>query len=101
MDSGPAHSELSGRIALVTGGGSGIGRACVRVLAASGAKVHVVDRDGPAAERVAGEVGGWAHTVDLADQAAIDTLPVEVDILVNNAGLQHVAPLHEFPPEMF
>jgi 3-hydroxybutyrate dehydrogenase len=101
MDSGPAHSELSGRIALVTGGGSGIGRACVRVLAASGAKVHVVDRDGPAAERVAGEVGGWAHTVDLADQAAIDTLPAEVDILVNNAGLQHVAPLHEFPPEMF
>lgn len=101
MNSGPAHSQLDGRIALVTGGGGGIGAACVRVLAESGAKVHVVDRDGPAAERVAGEVGGWAHTVDLADPVAIDTLPVEVDILVNNAGLQHVAPLHEFPLETF
>jgi 3-hydroxybutyrate dehydrogenase len=101
MDSGPAHSELRGRIALVTGGGSGIGLACVRALAQSGAKVHVVDRDGPAAEWVAGEVGGRAHAVDLADPVAIDTLPAEVDILVNNAGLQHVAPLHEFPPAMF
>jgi 3-hydroxybutyrate dehydrogenase len=39
--------------------------------------------------------------VDLADAAALETLPAEVDVLVNNAGLQHVAPLHEFPPEMF
>jgi 3-hydroxybutyrate dehydrogenase len=101
MDSGPAHSELSGRIALVTGGGSGIGQACVRTLAEAGAKVHVVDRDGPAAERMAGEVDGWAHVVDLADPVTIDTLPAEVDILVNNAGLQHVAPLHEFPPATF
>lgn len=73
----------------------------MRVLTEAGAKVHVVDRDGAAAERVAGEVGGWSHVVDLADPVAIDTLPVEVDILVNNAGLQHVAPLHEFPPETF
>jgi 3-hydroxybutyrate dehydrogenase len=86
---------------MVTGGGSGIGRACVQALAAAGAKVHVVDRDAPAAERVAGEVDGWAHVVDLSDPDAIETLPAEIDILVNNAGLQHVAPLHEFPPEMF
>jgi 3-hydroxybutyrate dehydrogenase len=63
--------------------------------------VHVVDRDGPAAEEVAAEVGGLAHVADLADPAVIDTLPGAVDILVNNAGLQHVAPLHEFPPEKF
>ena len=86
---------------MVTGGGSGIGRACARALAEAGAKVHVVDRDAAAADKVAGEVGGWAHVVDLAEQAAIETLPAEVDILVNNAGLQHVAPLHEFPPEKF
>lgn len=86
---------------MVTGGGSGIGRACAQALAEAGAKVHIVDRDAAAAETVAGEVGGWAHVVDLADAEAIQTLPSEVDILVNNAGLQHVAPLHEFPPEKF
>jgi 3-hydroxybutyrate dehydrogenase len=94
-------TELDGRIALVTGAGSGIGRACVRALAEAGAKVHAVDIDGAAAERVAAEHGGWAHACDLADQAAIDALPAEIDILVNNAGFQHVAPLPEFPPEVF
>lgn len=101
MDSGPAHTDLAGRTALVTGGGSGIGRACAHALAAAGATVHVVDRDAATAAEVAAEVGGRAHVVDLADVAAIDTVPAEVDILVNNAGLQHVAPLHEYPPEMF
>ena len=99
MTSGPVH--IHERTALVTGGASGIGRACVIALAAAGAKVHVVDRDAEGAERVAGEVGGWAHAVDLADADAIAALPTEVDILVNNAGLQHVAALHEFPPERF
>jgi 3-hydroxybutyrate dehydrogenase len=94
-------NELDGRIALVTGGGGGIGRACVLALAEAGVKVHVVDRDGPAAEEIAAAVGGWAHVADLADPAVIDTLPEQVDILVNNAGLQHVAPLHEFPKEKF
>jgi 3-hydroxybutyrate dehydrogenase len=94
-------NELTGRTALVTGGGAGIGAACARRLAAGGAKVLVVDRSAESAEKVAAEVGGWAHVVDLAEQAAIETLPAEVDILVNNAGLQHVAPLHEFPPEKF
>jgi len=103
MDGGVAHTSgvLDGRVALVTGGGSGIGRACVTALAAAGAKVHVLDRDAASARSAAEEVGGWAHHVDLADAAAIDTLPTEIDILVNNAGLQHVAPLHEFPPARF
>lgn len=92
---------LDGRVALVTGGGSGIGRACVRALASAGAKVHIVDRDAASATAVATEVGGWAQHVDLADPEAIEELPAEVDILVNNAGSQHVAPLHEFPPAKF
>lgn len=100
MSSDPLHT-LDGRSALVTGGASGIGRACARVLAAAGAKVHVVDRDLPGAESVAAEVGGWAHGVDLSDAEAVDTLPTDVDVLVNNAGLQHVAALHEYPPERF
>src|SRR5947207_3348864 len=94
-------SDLDGRTAMVTGGGGGIGRACVRALAGAGATVHVVDRDDAAAHDAASEVGGWAHVVDLADGQAIETLPAEIDILVNNAGLQHVAPLHEFPAKKF
>jgi 3-hydroxybutyrate dehydrogenase len=94
-------NDLDGRTAMVTGGGGGIGQSCVQALAGAGAKVHVVDRDGPAAHRVAAEVGGWAHVVDLAGPGAVESLPEQVDILVNNAGLQPVAPLHEFPPEQF
>jgi len=92
---------LDGRRALVTGGASGIGRACAERLAAEGAHVLVVDRDAGAAEAVAGQVGGTAVTVDLSDLSAIDALDLDVDILVNNAGLQHVAPLHEFPVDRF
>ncbi|MGK5557852.1 3-hydroxybutyrate dehydrogenase [Actinomadura kijaniata] len=100
----PARSPgggADGRTALVTGGGSGIGRACARALADAGAFVHVVDLDAEAAKAVAGEVGGEAHVADLADPAAVDGLPAAIDILVNNAGIQHVAPITEFPPETF
>jgi 3-hydroxybutyrate dehydrogenase len=93
--------DLGGRRALVTGGGSGIGRAVAVRLAAAGAAVVVVDRDAAAAERVAEEVGGTAVALDLTDLAAVDALDVDVDVLVNNAGFQHVAPLHEFPPDVF
>ena len=86
---------------MVTGGASGIGRACAVRLAAAGASVVVVDRDADAAHAVAGQVGGTAVAVDLSDLDAIDQLDLDVDILVNNAGLQHVAPLHEFPVDRF
>ncbi|SFN43747.1 3-hydroxybutyrate dehydrogenase [Actinomadura madurae] len=93
--------DLSGRRALVTGGASGIGRACARRLAAAGAEVVVADIDGDAADRAAAEIGGAAMRADLADTGALDGLASGVDILVNNAGIQHVAPVHEFPPETF
>jgi 3-hydroxybutyrate dehydrogenase len=93
--------DQSGRRALVTGGASGIGRACVQRLAEAGAEVVVVDRDAEAAKTVAASVGGTAVAVDLTDLEAIDRLDLAVDILVNNAGLQHVAPIHEFPPDRF
>ncbi|WP_026877811.1 3-hydroxybutyrate dehydrogenase [Jiangella gansuensis] len=99
-----ADLELSGRRALVTGGGSGIGAAVARRLGAAGAHVVVADVDGDRAEAVATECGGEAWTVDLADTAALagggTTVP-DADILVNNAGIQHVARLEEFPPERF
>jgi 3-hydroxybutyrate dehydrogenase len=92
---------LAGRRALITGGASGIGRACALRLADAGAAVVVLDRDGDAAQEVAESVGGSAVTVDLTDLAAIDALDLDVDVLVNNAGLQHVAPVHEFPVDRF
>ncbi|MEV7795935.1 3-hydroxybutyrate dehydrogenase [Streptomyces sp. NPDC087512] len=97
----PADRFLTGRTALVTGAASGIGRACAIALADAGAHVYVVDLAGEAAERVAEEVGGVARVADLSDMEAVDALPADVDIVVNNAGLQHVAPLHEFPPDRF
>ncbi|MFD0415233.1 3-hydroxybutyrate dehydrogenase [Streptomyces sp. NPDC127108] len=97
----PGAVGLSGRVALVTGGGSGIGRACAMALAAAGAELHVVDIDAAAAKAVADTGGGHAHTTDLADADAVAALPADVDILVNSAGLQHVAPIAEFPPARF
>ncbi|CCB78359.1 MULTISPECIES: 3-hydroxybutyrate dehydrogenase [Streptomycetaceae] len=94
-------APLAGRTALVTGAASGIGRACAVALAEAGAHVHVVDIAADGAEEVAARVGGRAHVADLADPDAVDALPADVDIVVNNAGLQHVAPVHEFPPERF
>jgi 3-hydroxybutyrate dehydrogenase len=93
--------DLAGRRALVTGGASGIGRACAERLAAAGAAVVVLDRDAEAAKAVAEEVGGSAVAVDLSDLDAVDRLDLDVDVLVNNAGVQHVAPIHEFPTERF
>lgn len=98
---GTAGVDLAGRTAMVTGAGSGIGRACATALAAAGARVHVVDIDARAAASVAEEIGGTPHVVDLAEGERVEELPADIDILVNNAGLQHVAPLTEFPPDRF
>lgn len=95
---------LDGRSALVTGAGSGIGAAVVERLAAEGARVHAVDIDGEALDKLVARVGAERVTpwvVDLSDLDAHASLPTDVDVLVNNAGIQHVAPVHEFPVEEF
>lgn len=91
--------DLTGRRALVTGGASGIGRACAVELAARGAQVTIADLDAEAAETVAGALGGTAWAVDLAETAALEDVELDIDILVNNAGVQTVAPVHEFDPD--
>jgi 3-hydroxybutyrate dehydrogenase len=98
-----ATLDLTGRTALVTGGASGIGRACATRLAGAGAAVVLVDRD-DAVKDVAATLGGAALVADLADLDGLDALGgpgLAADILVNNAGFQHVAPIEEFPPETF
>jgi len=93
--------DLSGRTALVTGGGSGIGRACALRLAAAGASVVVLDRSKEAVNEVATLIGGKAIVADLADTETVVALDVKAEILINNAGLQHVAPVERMPVERF
>lgn len=94
-------TDLTGRTALITGGASGIGRACALAFASAGAKVTIADLDGEAAQRVAEETGGTAWQVDLSDLDALAQARPDADILINNAGIQHVRPIEEFEPERF
>jgi rhamnulose-1-phosphate aldolase/alcohol dehydrogenase len=100
----PKPKALATRIALVTGGGSGIGRAIALRLAAEGACVAVADRDGDAAAEVARQAGSdaIALTADVTDEAGVTGAVADcclafggVDLVVNNAGLSISKPLLE------
>jgi 3-hydroxybutyrate dehydrogenase len=101
--------DLAGRAALVTGGASGIGRAIATELTARGARVAVVDLDGPGAEAVAAGLAAGAAVAfqcDVSDTDACEHVAADaasaigpIDILVNDAGLQHVSPIEAFPIE--
>ena len=93
--------DLTGRTALVTGAGSGIGRATALRLARSGAHVIAVDLKEEAVREVAEITGGEAVVADLSELDALDALDLTADILVNCAGIQHVRPIEDFDPEKF
>lgn len=102
--------DLTGRVCLVTGAASGIGKGIATKLTAEGAVVVVADLDAEAAHRVAAELGGLslAVPVDIADRASVDAMTAQVmgrfgriDVLVNNAGWDKVGPFLDQDPALW
>ena len=109
--------RLTGTVALITGGSSGIGAATARALAGAGARLLIAGRDPARLAAIAGQTGGIALTGDLATpdgpaylaaaaQRAAATLPLApgndaagIDILVNNAGLGWAGPIGDITAE--
>jgi NAD(P)-dependent dehydrogenase (short-subunit alcohol dehydrogenase family) len=98
--------ELSGGKAIVTGGGTGIGRAIARALAAQRVKVAVADLNAAAAEAVATEIGGYALEIDVRKRASVEAafaageaLLGGFDILIANAGVSTMRPALELTDE--
>jgi rhamnulose-1-phosphate aldolase/alcohol dehydrogenase len=94
----PPEKELSRRVALVSGGGRGIGKACAVRLAQAGACVAVLDRDLKAAEAVAAQINGFAVACDITNEAQVKAAMEAVvlkwgglDIVVHNAGIARTA----------
>jgi len=100
--------DLSGAVAVITGAGSGIGRACAHSFARRGASVVVTDLDGERAARVADELGQAAvalkcdvtNTGDLenARDRALERFG-RVDLIMNNVGVLAVGPVEDIPLE--
>lgn len=104
-----ASQALAGKVAVVTGAASGLGKAIAHTLAAAGAAIGVADMNIEGANAAAAEIvanGGRAIGVamDVTDEAAVDAGVDQVaaafgsiDILVSNAGIQVVSPIDEMP----
>src|SRR5690348_9079095 len=89
-----AAGRLAGKVAVVTGAGSGIGLATARRFSAEGATIVCADIDGDAAQKAAAEVGGTAVQVDVTDESGVRALFDDVvgehgrvDVAFNNAGI--------------
>jgi 3-hydroxybutyrate dehydrogenase len=99
-------TQLQGKIAIVTGAASGLGKDIALIYAREGAKVAVADLNLSAAKDVAAEIGANAMAIamDVSDEAQVNAAIAAVvkawggvDILVSNAGIQIVHPIEEFP----
>jgi 3-hydroxybutyrate dehydrogenase len=96
------------KVAIVTGGASGIGLACAERLAADGMKVVLADMNEKAGSEHAKRLGGDFVLSDLSKRAGCKQLVDEtlarhgtVHVLVNNAGFQHVSPIEDFPEDQW
>ncbi len=103
-----AQGRIADRVAIVTGGASGIGKATVEVFAEEGAKVIVGDLPDSAGEEVAKAAGGIFVATDVSDPKQIERLvrtAIEkfgrLDIMYNNAGIGLTAPLLEHTDELY
>ncbi len=106
----PPPNELEGRVALVTGGAGGIGRASAAALAAQGATIVVADIDANGAESAAADLGAGhlGASVDVTDERAVNKAYRQailafggVDIVVSNAGIASSAPIEETSVELW
>jgi NAD(P)-dependent dehydrogenase (short-subunit alcohol dehydrogenase family) len=105
--------RLDGKVCVITGAGSGIGRASALLFASEGGRIVVGDIDMDAAEATASKIkqdGGqaWAWQVDVTDEQATQTFAAEVvgregrvDVLFNNAGIAGVGDVVETDPDLF
>lgn len=94
------------KVAIVTGGASGIGRACVDALIAEGHEVVIADLNAEVGQQVADETGAMFVQTDLSKREDCKNLVDKtiahfghVDILVNNGGYQHISPIEDFPED--
>jgi NAD(P)-dependent dehydrogenase (short-subunit alcohol dehydrogenase family) len=96
-----SNFSLKGKTALITGGGSGIGKAIATTFANQGAKVHIFETDSNAVEQTVSEIQkkgnvAAAHIVNVTEFDQINTLVQSIaekdsiDVLVNNAGIAHI-----------
>lgn len=107
--SGSVPPDPTARICVVTGGASGIGEACARELARSGARLAIVDRSEEAAVRVAESLGGLPFVADVGDADSVEACAAKieaelgpVEVLVTSAGvLQVPARPHDLPLEQW
>jgi meso-butanediol dehydrogenase / (S,S)-butanediol dehydrogenase / diacetyl reductase len=103
-----AQGRIADRVAIITGGASGIGKATVELFAQEGAKIVIGDLPGSEGEQVAKSVSGLFVPTDVRDPKAVEKLVATacerfggLDIMFNNAGLGVLMPLLDTPEDLY